>query len=119
MKEWTYWAFNAAALLVLAVAGISPIIALAVVVIGLTFAAISFGRDRNVIGNPWLAFLGSSLLWASAYAVLAFPDMKETTFNIVSAGVYGGFGIIVVWIFRQAWLKREAREKANSRSDES
>ncbi len=119
MKEWTYWAFNAVALLALTVAGISPIVALAVVAICLTFAVISYGRDRSAIGNPWLAFLGSSLMWASVYAVLVFPNMSETTFHIVSVGLVCGFGIIVAWIFRLAWLKREAREMARSKSDES
>ncbi|MCL6683998.1 hypothetical protein [Sphingomonas alba] len=116
MKEWVFWAYAAASLAALKVVLIVPFIGLLVVGVGVALCVVSFRREPKAAGNPAIGLLGNVVFMSGVFGLIAMPTvvLNDWAYYLIMGVIFSGMGIILLWIFVNAWRKRAAWEARQS-----
>ena len=118
MKEWVFWAYCALGLAALYVVPSFPAIGAVVLIVGIVLCVACFRRPRKAPGNPALGLLGNVILLSGVYSMVAFPRLvlNDLVYSLQFVLIFGGFALVMIWVFVNAWRKRAAMESCDDGS---
>jgi Ca2+/Na+ antiporter len=90
-----------------------------VLVIGVVLCVMSFQHDRDAAGNPALGLLGNVLFLSGVFWMVGYPGsvLSDIIYALQLVLIFGGFGLILIWVFVNAWRKRAAKEALGTDHD--